>query len=115
MAAPTSALVGLLAVPLLVTPAAAAPTATVVISHGGTVTFINSIPARTDLLGVTLATDVSLAVPSGKHMLAPGARWAEVFNSSCLTCTVTYAYRVTAGILPPLAGLPSLPAALPWS
>lgn len=65
------------------------------------------------MLGVTLATDVSLTVPSGKHAIAPGGRWAEVFDSSCLTCTVTYTYRVTAGILPLLVALPSLPAALP--
>lgn len=120
----TTALVALLAVPLLATPAAAASTATVVISQvttplavsieaGGTVTWINSIPDRTDLLGVTLATDVTLAVPSGTHKIAPGANWSEVFYASCLTCTITYKYRVTVGILPPLVALPSLPASLP--
>lgn len=76
-------------------------------------TFINSIPARTDLLGVTLATDVTLAVPSGRHEIAPGGSWSEVFHSSCLTCTVTYKYRVIVGILPPLVPLPTLPASLP--
>lgn len=124
LAALTTALVALLAVPLLATPAAAASTATVVISEvttplavsidvGGTVTWINSIPARTDLLGVTLATDVTLAVPSGTHKIAPGASWSEAFYASCLTCTITYKYRVTVGILPPLVALPSLPASLP--
>lgn len=124
LAALTAALVALLAIPLLATPASAAPTATVVISEvitppavsvdaGGTVTFVNSIPARTDLLGVTLATDVTLNVPSGAHVIPSGASWSEVFNSSCLTCTVTYTYRVTAGILPPLTALPGLPASLP--
>jgi len=124
MASLTATLVALLGIPLLATPAAAAPTATVVISQattppavsvdvGGTVTFVNSIPARTDLLGVTLATDVTLAVPSGSHVIAPGASWSEVFYASCLTCTVSYKYRVTAGILPPLAGLPALPINLP--
>ncbi len=124
MASLAATLVALLAVPLLATPATAAPTATVVISQattplavsvdvGGTVTFINSIPARTDLLGVTLATDVTLAVPSGSHLIAPGASWSEVFHASCLTCTVSYKYRVTVGILPPLAPLPALPVGLP--
>lgn len=125
LAAVTATLVALLAVPLLATPATAAPTATVVISQvttplavsvdaGGTVKFINSIPGRTDLLGVTLATDVTLAVPSGTHKIEPGGSWSEVFNSSCLTCTVSYKYRVTVGILPVLGGaLPTLPVNLP--
>ena len=124
MAALTTTLVALLAVPLFATPAVAASSVTVVISQvttpvavsvdaGGTVTWINSIPARTDLLGVTLATDVTLAVPSGSHKIAPGASWSEVFYTSCLTCTITYKYRVTVGILPPLVALPALPASLP--
>ena len=83
------------------------------VDAGGSVTFINSIPARTDLLAVTLATDVTLSVPSGRHVIPSGGSWVEDFASSCLTCTVTYTYRVTAGILPLLRALPGLPASLP--
>jgi hypothetical protein len=83
MAAMSTVLVALLGVPLLATPAGAAPTATVVISQvttplavsvdaGGSVTFINSIPARTDLLALTMETDVTLSVPSGRHVIPPG-------------------------------------------
>lgn len=113
VAALTTALVTLLAIPLLATPAGAAPTATVEISQiptqslvisidaGGTVTFINSIPATQEavsligLASVTVETDVMLALPSGDHPLAFGQNFAERFDAPWAG-SVTYSYRVTS-------------------
>lgn len=109
---------------LLVAPsAAAAPTATVYIrdltpplvsvDKNGTVTFINQIQDKStgvSLLGLvsataTVHTDVALALPSGSYTLTSqpqsdpnpekGSSVAEKFGSSCVTCTITYTYRVT--------------------
>jgi hypothetical protein len=109
---------------LLVAPSAsAAPAATVYIrdltpplvsvDKNGTVTFINQIQDKStgvSLLGLsaltaTVHTDVTLAVPSGKYTLASqpdtdpnpeqGSSVAEKFAQSCVTCTITYGYRVT--------------------
>ena len=109
---------------LLMAPAAsAAPTATVYIrdltpplvsvDKNGTVTFINQIQDKNtgvSVLGLsavtaTVHTDVTLALPSGQHTLTaqsatdpnpePGSSIAEKFAQSCVTCTITYGYRVT--------------------
>jgi hypothetical protein len=109
---------------LLMAPSAsAAPTATVYIrdltpplvsvDKNGTVTFINQIQDKAtgvSLLGVsaltaTVHTDVTLQLPSGKYTLAAqpdtdpnpekGSSVAEKFAQSCLSCTITYTYRVT--------------------
>lgn len=83
------------------------------VDQNGTVTFINQIQDKStgvSLLGLaaltaTVHTDVTLALPSGQHALKaqpetdpkpePGSSWKEQFKQSCLTCTITYAYRVT--------------------
>jgi hypothetical protein len=102
--------------------ASADPTATVYIrdltpplvsvDQGGTVTFVNQIQDKTvgvtvglSLIDATVHTDVTLALPSGKHTLQsqpetdakpePASSWKERFTQSCLTCAITYAYRVT--------------------
>jgi hypothetical protein len=79
----------------------------------GTVTFINQIQDKStgvSLLGLaaltaTVHTDITLALPSGQHPLKaqsetdpnpePGSSWKEQFKQSCLTCTITYGYRVS--------------------
>lgn len=81
----------------------------------GTVTFVNQIQDKAvqvggggllpSLVNATVHTDVTLSLPSGKHTLQsqpadqpepqPASSWQETFNSSCLTCTITYTYRVT--------------------
>lgn len=83
------------------------------VDQGGTVTFINQIQDKStgvSVLGVvsataTVHTDVTLVLPSGTHTLASqpesdpnpenGSSVAEKFTQSCVTCTITYAYRVT--------------------
>lgn len=109
---------------LLMAPAAsAAPTATVYVrdltpplvsvDKNGTGTFINQIQDKNtgvSVLGLaavtaTVHTDVTLTLPSGKYTLTAqpetdpnpeqGSSVAEKFPQSCLTCTITYGYRVT--------------------
>jgi hypothetical protein len=102
--------------------ASADPTATVYIrdltpplvsvDQNGTVTFVDQIQDKTvgvtvglSLINATVHTDVTLALPSGKHTLQsqpetdpnpePNSSWKEQFKQSCLTCTITYTYRVT--------------------
>jgi hypothetical protein len=110
---------------LMAPSASAAPTATVYIrdltpplvsvDQNGTVTFVNQIQDKVvqvggggllpTLVNATVHTDVTLAVPSGSHTLQaqpdtdpnpePNSSWKEQFKSSCVTCTITYTYRVT--------------------
>jgi hypothetical protein len=81
----------------------------------GTVTFVNQIQDKTvqvggggllpSLVNAVVHTDVTLGLPSGPHTLQsqpadqpqpqPASSWQEKFTSSCLTCTITYTYRVT--------------------
>ena len=48
---------------------------------------------------VTVHTDVTLGLPSGRRasLAAGAAPVEEKFDQSCLTCTITYTYRVTVG------------------
>jgi hypothetical protein len=121
--------------------ASAAPSATVPIRDltvpavsvdaGGTVTFVNEIQDKTvqvggggllpSLVSVTAKTEVSLTLPSGTRALAPGASVAEKFSSSCVTCSVTFTYRLSsnASLTQPLTDaalrlLPPLPAPTPF-
>jgi hypothetical protein len=110
---------------LLAPSASAAPTATVYIrdltppiasvDQNGIVTFINQIQPKNvqvgggglvpTLVSATVNTDVTLALPSGKYTLqsqpdtdpnpGKGSSVAEKFAQSCVTCTITYTYRVT--------------------
>lgn len=99
---------------VLAPPAAAAPAVTVPIRDltppvasvdaGGTVTFVNEIQDKPvqvggggllpTLVSVTAKTEVTLGLPSGKRVLAPGASYTEKFDSSCLTCSITFTYRL---------------------
>jgi hypothetical protein len=85
------------------------------VDQNGTVTFINQIQDKTvqvggggllpSLVNATVHTDVALAVPSGSHTLQSqpdtdpnpeqNSSWKEQFKQSCVTCTITYTYRVT--------------------
>lgn len=82
------------------------------VDQNGTVTFINQIQDKTvgvtvglSVIDATVHTDVTLVLPSGKHVLQaqpqtdpnpePNSSWKEQFKQSCLTCTITYTYRVT--------------------
>ncbi len=119
---------------LLAPPAGAASAVTVPIRDltppvasvdaGGTVTFVNEIQDKTvqvgggllpALVSVTAKTEVTLGLPSGRRVLAPGASVAEEFDRTCLTCSITYTYRLQSnasltsvltdaalGLLPPL-------------
>src|SRR4051794_6441247 len=104
---------------VLVAPSAsAAPSATVAIRDltppvvsvdaGGSVTFVNQLQDKALKVGgtggllpatpdVTVHTDVTLRLPSGTTPLPVGASVTETFAQSCLTCTVTYAYRMDGG------------------
>jgi hypothetical protein len=112
---------------LLAPSASAAPTATVYIrdltpplvsvDQNGTVTFVNQIQDKTvqvggggllpSLVNATVHTDVTLVTPGGTHTLQaqpdtdpnpePNSSWKEQFKQSCLTCTITYTYRVSVG------------------
>lgn len=118
-----AAVVGLLAVPLLATPASAAPTAQVNISQltaqfvvsvdaGGTVTFVNTIPAKSSVLGlVTVYTDVTVRGPAGSVAIPSGQSRDIRFDSSYVGL-VTPVYRA-AGLLGVLDALPALPAPQP--
>jgi hypothetical protein len=100
---------------VLLAPAAdAAPSATVDIRDltpppvsvdpGGSVTSTNRIEPRTvrvggggllpSLVTVQVFTDVTLGLPSGSTSLAEDASVTERFDGTCLTCTITYTYRV---------------------
>ncbi|MGY1736959.1 hypothetical protein [Geodermatophilus sp. SYSU D00684] len=98
---------------LLPPAASAAPSVTVEIRDltpplvsvdpGGTVTFTNRIEPKTVQVGGGLLpslvtgqvfTDVTLGLPSGPEPLPKDASVTERFDSTCLTCTITYTYRV---------------------
>jgi hypothetical protein len=99
---------------VLAAPATAAPAVTVPIRDltppvasvdaGGTVTFVNEIQDKPvqvggggllpTLVSVTAKTEVTLGLPSGKRVLAPGASHTEKFDRSCLTCSITFTYRL---------------------
>jgi hypothetical protein len=99
---------------VLAPPAAAAPAVTVPVRDltppvvsvdgGGTVTFVNEIQDKPiqvggggllpTLISVTAKTEVTLGLPSGKRVLAPGASHTEKFDSTCLTCSITFTYRL---------------------
>ncbi|PWW22210.1 hypothetical protein JD79_01361 [Geodermatophilus normandii] len=100
---------------VLPAPAAdAAPSATVDIRDltpplvsvdpGGSVTFTNRIEPKAvqvggggplpSLVTVEVFTDVTLGLPSGSRPLPEDASVTERFDSTCLTCTITYTYRV---------------------
>jgi hypothetical protein len=98
---------------VLASPAAAAPAVTVPIRDltppvasvdaGGTGTFVNAIQDKPvqvgggllpTLVSVTAKSEVTLGLPSGKRVLAPGASHTEKFDSSCLTCSITFTYRL---------------------
>ncbi len=99
---------------VLAPPAAAAPAVTVPIRDltppvvsvdaGGTVTFVNEIQDKAvqvggggllpSLVSVTAKTEVTLGLPSGERVLAPGASVTETFDRTCLTCSITYTYRM---------------------
>ncbi|MGY1731444.1 hypothetical protein ACI798_07975 [Geodermatophilus sp. SYSU D01045] len=99
---------------LLPPAASAAPSATVDIRDltpplvsvdpGGTVTFTNRIEPKTvrvggagllpSLVTAQVFTDVTLGLPSGPKPLPKDASVTERFASTCLTCTITYTYRV---------------------
>src|SRR3954471_14971952 len=110
---------GVLVTSVLLAPSAsAAPSATVAIRDltppvvsvdaGGSVTFVNQLQDKALKVGgtggllpatvdVTVHTDVTLRLPSGTTPLPVGASVTETFAQSCLTCTVTYAYRMDGG------------------
>jgi len=127
---------------VLASPAAAAPAVTVPIRDltppvvsvdaGGTVTFVNEIQDKTvqvggggllpSLVSVTARTEITLGLPSGSRPLAPGASVTETFDSSCLTCSITYTYRLqsNASLTSVLTDgalelLPPLPAPTPFA
>jgi hypothetical protein len=126
---------------LMAPSASAAPTATVEIRDltppvvsvdaGGSVTFVNRIQDKTvqvggggllpSLVNVTARTEVTLGLPSGSKVLAPGASVTERFASTCATCTITYTYRLSSGASltqaltdAALQALPPLPAPTPF-
>jgi hypothetical protein len=101
------------------------------VDAGGTVTFVNEIQDKTvqvggggllpTLVSVTAKTEVALALPSGERVLAPGASVAEKFDRTCVTCTITYTYRLqsNASLTAALTDaatrlLPPLPAPTPF-
>lgn len=101
------------------------------VDGGGTVTFVNEIQDRTvqvggggllpTLVSVTAKTEVTLGLPSGQRVLAPGASVAEKFTGTCLTCSITYTYRLqsNASLTSVLTDavtklLPPLPAPTPF-
>ncbi len=101
------------------------------VDAGGTVTFVNEIQDKTvqvggggllpSLVSVTAKTEVTLGLPSGQRVLAPGASAAETFTGTCLTCSITYTYRLqsNASLTAVLTDavttlLPPLPAPTPF-
>ncbi|WP_157936785.1 hypothetical protein [Geodermatophilus chilensis] len=118
--------------------AGAAPSATVEIRDvtppvvsvdaGGSVTFVNRIADKRVQVGigpvgvtdVTVTTEVSLRLPSGTRVLAPGQSVTERFDASCVTCAITYTYRARSGpgltdalLGQAVAQLPALPVGVP--
>jgi hypothetical protein len=104
---------------------------TVYVDAGGSVTFVNQIQDKTvqvggggllpALVSVTAKTEVTLKLPSGSKPLAPGASVTEKFPSSCLTCGVTFTYKLqsNASLTAPVSNaalglLPPLPAPTPF-
>ncbi len=125
----------------LAPPASAAPAVTVPIRDltppivsvdgGGSVTFVNEIQDKPvqvggggllpTLVSVTAKTEVTLGLPSGPRVLAPGASFTETFDRTCLTCTITYTYKLqsnaslTSILTDTVLGLlPKLPAPTPF-
>ncbi|SDF61062.1 hypothetical protein SAMN05660485_03754 [Blastococcus fimeti] len=101
------------------------------VDGGGTVTFVNEIQDKTvqvggggllpTLVSVTAKTEVTLGLPSGQRVLAPGASVAEKFTGTCLTCSITYTYKLqsNASLTSVLTDavtklLPPLPAPTPF-
>ncbi|MDT0274426.1 hypothetical protein [Blastococcus goldschmidtiae] len=101
------------------------------VDGGGTVTFVNEIQDKTvqvggggllpALVSVTAKTEVTLGLPSGRRALAPGASVTETFDRTCLTCSITYSYRLqsNASLTSVLTDaaldlLPPLPAPTPF-
>jgi hypothetical protein len=126
---------------VLANPASAAPAVTVPIRDltppvvsvdgGGSVTFVNEIQDKTvqvggggllpTLVSVTAKTEVTLGLPSGKKPLPPGASVTEKFDRTCLTCSITYTYKLqsnaslTSFLTDTVLGLlPPLPAPTPF-
>lgn len=129
---------------LMAPSAAAAPTATVEIRNvtppaasvdkGGTVTFVNQIPAQNKggitipLVGgvsATVYTDVAVTFFGQNRALQTGQSAAWTFNDPATTGTITYTYRIVpqAGlaaaaasqVVDTVAGqLPALPAPTPY-
>ncbi|MGY1811267.1 hypothetical protein [Blastococcus sp. SYSU D00820] len=102
------------------------------VDQGGTVTFVNQIQDKTvqvggggllpTLVSVTAKTEVTLNLPSGSHVLAPnGGSRSETFSRDCLSCSITYTYRLvsnaslTSAVTDAALGLlPPLPAPTPF-
>jgi hypothetical protein len=74
----------------------------------GSVTFVNQIADKPvqvggaggllpSLVNVTVHTDVTLRLPSGTKPLPAGASVTEQFAQSCVTCSITYTYRMDSG------------------
>src|SRR5215204_4728291 len=129
---------------LLAPSASAAPTATVEIRNvtppavsvdkGGSVTFVNAIPAENrggvsiPLVGTfsaTVYTDVAVNFFGQNRPLQPGQRTAWTFDDPATTGTIAYTYRIVpqAGlsvtvanqVINTVAGqLPALPAPVPY-
>ncbi|WP_092198745.1 hypothetical protein [Blastococcus tunisiensis] len=136
---------GVAALSVLLAPgAAAAPSATIEIRNltppvasvdpGGTVTFVNKIPAQNKtgislpLVGgvsATVYTDVAVTFFGQERKLAPDQSASWTFSAPATTGTITYTYRIVpqSGLAVNLvnqvintvaAGLPALPAPTPY-
>jgi hypothetical protein len=137
--------VGVVAASVLMAPAAvAASTATVEIRNvtppaasvdkGGTVTFVNKIPAQNKggiaipvvgSVSATVYTDVAVTFFGQQRALQPEQSAAWTFHDAATTGTITYTYRIVpqAGLAANVAGqvvstvagqLPALPAPAPY-
>jgi hypothetical protein len=100
------------------------------VDAGGSVTFVNQIADKTvqvgggllpTLVSVTAHTDVTLKLPSGSKPLPAGASVTETFDTTCVGCTITYAYRLQSNASltsaltdSALTMLPPLPAPTPF-
>jgi hypothetical protein len=78
------------------------------VDANGTVTFVNEIQDKPvqvggaggllpSLVNVTVHTDVTLRLPSGTKPLPAGVSVSEKFAQSCVTCSITYTYRMDSG------------------
>ena len=145
IAASILAWLGLAALALFVAPsAAAAPTATVEIRNvtppaasvdpGGTVTFVNRIPAQNKggisiplagTFSATVHTDVAVSFFGQSRTLATDQSTAWAFSAPATNGTITYTYRIVpqAGLTATIANqvvstvaasLPPLPAPVPY-